>query len=153
MRNDFTLPNSQGTTLGSVLINDYEGNQYVWQYFIVKVYKLSGAVETLIATSDEDGTDRSAYVSLTCAVPETAMLASDQIRIKVYTDDHSTPTTLRATFTTEALGASQIDAATWTFYCYVRRIYTGGIASYYFYFGTSTYNSRIENFTWTPVMT
>jgi len=154
MRNDYTLQTTQGTTSAFVNLNSYSGNVYVTQYFKVEVYKLSDSTETLLATSNVGSGSSSGLVSFTGNIPETDMLPTDKIRIKVYSDDFSPPTTLRATFTTGALNALKMDAATWTFYCYLLRSYNPQlvISSYRFYFGTTTYNSRIENFTWTPAV-
>lgn len=150
-RSDFSLPTVQGSVTTSILINEYAGNVTVTQYFQIKVYKLVGAAETLISTSNIGSRNSSGMCSFTGAIPLTAMNATDQVRIKIYADDFTPPTTLRGTWTTAALGASQLDAATWTFYCYLYRVYSAGpnVTDYYFRYNNSvTFNSRIENFSW-----
>jgi flagellin len=57
----------------------------------------------------------------------------------------NTPDVLRATFTTEQLGASQLDNVQWTVSYYLQT----GWGNDYFYWGTNTHNSRIENFQYT----
>lgn len=152
MRDTYALSTSQGTTVGDKWINTYSGDVSVTQYFQIKVYKVN-ASETLMSTSNVGSGSASAFISFTVAITNTSMISTDQIRIKVYIDDFNPPTSVRGTFTTEALGASQMDAATWTFYCYLKRTRTGipgeYETTYDFQFGSSIRNSRITNFTWT----
>jgi hypothetical protein len=58
-----------------------------------------------------------------------------------------------ATFTTEQLGASSLNAATWTVYYYLSMSGTIGKNTYVYFFWDGPYPSRIENFTWTPAPT
>jgi hypothetical protein len=90
--------------------------------------------------------------SWTCLL--TNVVPTDAVVIKVY-DKYGAAGAwnLRATFITEQLGASQLDNVAWTFYYYTYRLYDGSDTYGDFMWGTSTYNSRMENFTWTPVMT
>jgi hypothetical protein len=80
---------------------------------------------------------------------------SDAIVVRVYGRWGSAGTwNLLAEFITEQLGTSVLNASTWTVYYYISYTRyvdpeTGEIIYVAtWYFGTSTYNSRIENFTW-----
>ncbi|MBI5000283.1 MAG: Ig-like domain-containing protein [Euryarchaeota archaeon] len=76
----------------------------------------------------------------------TALASTDSIVVRVYADCNiNPPTTLRATFTTEQLGGNQLDNVQWTVWYYLRRSSTGA-GDDRWYWGTSTYNSRIVNF-------
>jgi hypothetical protein len=96
---------------------------------------------------DDAGTLR----STTANIPQTALASTDSIVVRVYAKIGTGLSNLRNVYTTEQLGAQSLDASTWTFYFYLRG-YNAGSAIYdYWYWDTSTYPSRIENFTWTPV--
>jgi hypothetical protein len=88
--------------------------------------------------------------------PQTALNPSDAIvvRVKRYNGTpipESAPTV--ATFTTEQLNASQLDSVAWTVYYRLNKKFNQQYTGYVFEFwwGTTTYNSRIENFGYTPV--
>jgi len=93
-------------------------------------------------TTDDDGEYTATY-----ACPETALLSTDRIVVKVYSSKQ-TPTSwsLIQTFITEPLGASKLDSATWTVY-YWLYVSVGSVS---FFYGSSAYNSRITNFVCTP---
>jgi hypothetical protein len=86
--------------------------------------------------------------------PETSLANTDSIVVRIYARIPSSTGTwtliTSAVFSTEQLGASKLNAATWTVY------YTGGFrydvslnrAAIEFNFD-GPFNSRIENFTWT----
>jgi hypothetical protein len=151
----YKLGTSQSATLLSVLINVYDRNVYVTQYFGIKVWKRDvNGVETLIADIGAIASaSSSGLISGTINIPLISLNSTDAIVVEVYADDFSPPTTLRATFITEQLGAQSLNASTWTVYYYLYRAYAAATqqTSYFFRFGTSTYNSHIENFAWTPV--
>lgn len=88
--------------------------------------------------------------SATWSCPQTSLASTDAIVTRVYVNVSGGAWTLKVTFITEQVGASQLDSATWTVYYYIS--YTVSvkldISSSMFRFGISTYNSRIENFTW-----
>lgn len=95
-------------------------------------------------TSDDDG-----EYDATWACPETVLVSTDRIVVRVYSSK-VTPTSwiLIQTFITGQLGASKIDSATWTVhYC----LYLSG-TTVSFWYGSSTYPSRITNFSWTPAV-
>ena len=90
--------------------------------------------------------------SNTWVCPQTSLVSTDRIYIAVYgrvgTDIDFV---FRKCFITEALGAQSLDAATWTVYYYTDYSYSPslGTVTFRFYWDTTTYNSRITNFTWT----
>jgi hypothetical protein len=93
--------------------------------------------------------------SKTWGCPLTALVSTDAVVVRVYDKYGTGSWNLRATFITEQLSsATQLDAATWTFYYYTSRDYDvnmGTTGAFYWgieTFGGITYNSRIENFTW-----
>lgn len=83
--------------------------------------------------------------------PQTALESTDAIVVRVY-QKVGVPGVWNLTreFITEQLGAQSLDSATWIVYYYVDA--TADVSYVYtiFYHGIATYNSRIENFTWTP---
>ena len=128
-------------------------------YFKFKVFKRdAGGTETAVtdyvtlysALASVFKDDAGALRSITVNIPETALASTDSIVVRIYTQAGTGTPALRAIFTTEQLGAVRLDSATWTFYFYLEGAKgTGGIFDYW-YWDTTTYNSRIENFTWTP---
>jgi len=81
--------------------------------------------------------------------PETPLDPTDAIHlsVRVYV---SRGTSTYADFVTEQLGATQLDAATWTFYLWTDNI-TSEPRHYttaHFYWGDADHNSRIEGFSW-----
>jgi hypothetical protein len=119
----------------------------------IRVWKRSAAgVETEItggtpvAIVVRTATD-SGIQSNTWSCPETSLNPTDAIVVRVYIFDGEN-WQLAATFITEQLNASKLNAATWTVYYYT--VYSTYLLKASFYFGTSHYNSRIENFQWTP---
>ena len=89
-------------------------------------------------------------------IPQTSLDPTDRIYVLIqYSTDGSTWTSLAsARFITEQLGATLLNSATWTIHYYAEltstyspwtRRWTNTI---YFYFGDSTYPSRIEGFSW-----
>lgn len=88
--------------------------------------------------------------SNTWVVALQALVATDCIRARIYQKMGTADWVLCQTFTTEVLGANQLDAATWTFYYWVGYVKTSRPTTTegWFRWGDSTRNSRIENFTW-----
>jgi len=133
-------------------------------YYGIKVFKRNAAGDETEITSGVSAIvsypyGASAYStrSATWDCPETALEATDSIVVRVYADvDVNPPTTLRTTFTTEQLGASKLDAVTWTVWYRVRRVRTGVSPNYtytfYYRYGTVGDDSLIDNFTWTPAV-
>ena len=75
------------------------------------------------------------------------MSVSDSIVVRVYQSLVTPPTNLAAVFTTSQLGATNLDAATWTINYWTSR----GASLDYFRWGSATYDSNIENFKWSTV--
>jgi len=91
----------------------------------------------------------SGVVSATWDCPQTTLARKDAIVVRVYAGDTTNPDTLLETFITDQLGAQSLDADTWTVYYAFYR--TGApLFLLYYRFGSSTYPSRIEDFTYTP---
>jgi hypothetical protein len=130
-------------------------------YVGIRVWKRSNAgVETEITAGTpvavaSKGSLTTAIVSATWDCPQTSLDTTDAIVVRVYGRWGTGAWNLLAEFITEQLGATILNAVTWTVYysiSYRRYVdpdtgeitYTAG-----WNFGTTTYNSRIENFTWT----
>jgi hypothetical protein len=87
----------------------------------------------------------------TVSVSQTALQPTDSLVICVYVSVGGSAWTLCATFTTEQLNATTLQATTWTVnYCtsasYLR---TYKLTTSTFYWGTSTYESEIQNLQYT----
>lgn len=141
-------------------ISAYSGDVYVTQYLGIRVWRrASDGTETEITygtpVAIASGSD-SGLIWATWFCPATPLAPTDAIVIRVYGGDSSPPTNLLATYISEQLGANRLDSATWTVYYYLLRTYNAryDITTYSFYFGTTTYNSRIEGFSWSvPTVT
>jgi len=100
--------------------------------------------------------------SATWTCPQTSLASTDSIIVRVYGRWGTDPwfliapwpatTPPYAEFTTEQLGAQSLDAATWTVYYWTYLTYEPArdITGMRFYWDSSSYQSRIENFSWTP---
>lgn len=152
------LITSQGVSAGYV---SHVGDYTKISYLGIRVYKRTSAgVETQInsTTTAHAIVSRSTigygYQSNTFVCALTSLSSTDSIVIKAYFKWGTGAWTLEGTWTTEQLGAQSLDFATWTVYYYTeRREYDLFNDEYAFGFGVGeiTYNSRIENFLWTPV--
>ena len=104
-----------------------------------------------VANYDYDGLH-----SATWNCPGAGLSPTDRILVRLYSGSSSANiTTLRREWITEQLNASSLDASTWTVYYYLERhvaVIDFVVVSYRFYHGTSTYNSRIEGFSYTPAV-
>jgi hypothetical protein len=93
------------------------------------------------------------HYSETWACPQTSMVSTDSVLVRVY--GYSSPTWTELTdvngyecdFQTGRLGASQLNSATWTVIYYFYHI-TYPAASY-FEWGSSSFPTQIQNFGWT----
>ena len=153
--NAYKLRTSQTGTAGSGA--EVSGSYTLYYYIGIRVWKrdfngieteiTGGSAVAVVTTKVGAGGLKSA----TWNCPQTSLSSTDSIVVRVYHDiGVNPPTTLIATFTTEQLGATRLDNATWTVYYYIntRRV-TSTIYAMSFKWDTTTYNSRIENFTWT----
>jgi len=159
----YVLGTSESSSLLEILIGSQVGGSPVC-YYGIKVYKVaSDGTKTLISAgvvaiaSLAAGGSGTGTISATWSCPLTALNSTDAILIELYADlNINPPTTLRRTWITEQLGASQLDAATWTVYYRVRRVRIYDpeselyIYTYYFRHGIATDSSYITNFSWTP---
>jgi len=146
------LGTAQSSSYVSETISSYEGNVQVTQYLGIKVWKrdaggnetdLTGGSVGAIASGSTSG-----LKSGTRSQASEDLVETDCIVIRVYADDFSPPSTLKDSFVTEQLGAQSLDAASWTAYYSLFRVYAGGMTTYSLRFGTVTYNSRIDSFAW-----
>lgn len=127
-------------------------------YYSTSVWKRnSGGTETAIETNI------ASYSTLISALrlaeglksatgiidPQVSMTSTDSIVVRVYQKVGAGAWNLVREFTTEQLGAQSLDAVTWTIYYYLSTSVDTSYVYTVFYHGTSVYNSRIENFTWT----
>ena len=110
---------------------------------------------TPVAQVDVSDGESHALKSNTWACPFTSLASTDSIVVRVYAKFGTTWYQIGiSVFTTEQLGASQLDAVTWAVYYYLSFIYepypkNRGSVSFHF---DGADNSRITNFTWTPAV-
>jgi hypothetical protein len=80
------------------------------------------------------------------ACPSTVLVATDKIVVRVYMS-RLMPVSwgLKQTFVSEALGATSLDAATWTVYY---ELVLSGTSLNFNYGNADPWDSRITNFTW-----
>jgi hypothetical protein len=109
--------------------------------------------ETLISSGFVAQVQRSSkgsgIQSNTWACPQTSLSSTDRIVVRVYASlDGWVTNTLMGEFITGQLGATQLDSATWTIYYYTSWDYDGETSYAYYMWGSSSYDSRIGNFSW-----
>lgn len=95
-----------------------------------------------------------AYSHTTWACPETALVGTDCVVVRVYAKIGAGSWVLQETFVTEQLGASKLDSATWTVWYNVRIVFYTPYYQYRYYhdvYMSADYEDEIDNFTWTPV--
>jgi len=159
--NAYILGTSQTTSSLNTTVLKVTSTDYV-VYCGIRVWKRNSAgVETEITAGEpvavvSRSVNGEGIQSNTWDCPQTALSSTDTIVVRVYlkvdVDAWQQGTGSQPNFQTEQLGASQLDAATWTVYYYtVRQTATKPSArtGIIFHWGTSTYNSRVENFVWT----
>lgn len=130
-------------------------------YCGIRVWKRdSGGTETEITSGEpvavvSRSTNGEGIQSAAWDCPQTSLSATDTIVVRVYLKVNVDPWTQGSgapNFQTEQLSAQSLDAATWTVYYYTKRstiTKPSATTQITFYWGTSTYNSRVENFVWT----
>jgi len=131
--------------------------------FWINVWKRSSSgSETLIAGGYTARVfiyynSKEGYYSASWSHSAISLNPSDSIVVRVYGYDEWSKSKCLATFTTSQLGITYIPASTWTVYYYIRiRNYfliRQWYTNYYFYWGISSKDSRIENFIPTPITT
>lgn len=155
----YRLETSQSTA--STFYRDAVSGDYT-VYWGIRVWKRSAdGTETEITGGSPVavvslGTIVEGIFSATWNCPGTSLSSTDAIVVRWYMRFGSGSWQLCAQSITEQLGASSLDAATWTVYYYVAReeetiiidfiaVRTRGIL----YWGDSAHNTRIEGFSWT----
>jgi len=137
----------------------WDPEAYLPGYWGIRVWKRSAAgVETeitpgyavAVVTREVSG---GGLQSASWTPPATPLAPTDCIVVRVYMDVVNPPATLVDTWVSEQLGAVGLEAAPWAVHYYTYRttrtpLYTTILR---YYWGDSTYNSRIENFTYTAV--
>lgn len=151
----YVLGLSQSTTLLYTVV----GSNETVTFAVDAAIRHSNGSETSIGTKVAQAIHNKTYLSGKFEVdgtfdisPAQAMVSTDSIVIRVYGKIGSGSWNLLRTFTSEQLGASQLNAVTWTVHYAGFEVYLPKTETsiYSFYFGSSTYNSRITNFTWIP---
>jgi hypothetical protein len=153
LKTSITEPYNPGT------VEDWKNGAGYTCYYGFRVYKLSASnVETEITSGWVTGSTRSTsgsgFQSWTWNCPQTSLDPTDKIRVYLSAKVDATGG-VAVQFTTEALGVTQLDAATWTFYMYTERSYDAGTTFADIYYGSIVlgYDSRIENFSYsTPAV-
>jgi hypothetical protein len=144
------LLTSRSGTSGSIDISNYHA------YIGIRVWKRNSAgTETEITNGSPYAIaaipSSSGIVSANWSCPQTSLATTDAIVVRVYATADTITWVLADTWITEPLGAGSLNAATWTVYYYIYVSSKTGV--YNFRFDTTTYNSRITNFTWSlPVI-
>jgi hypothetical protein len=126
-------------------------------YWGIKVWKRStGGTETSLTpdiVAQVSRTSQGQGIQLaTWSCPLTSINTTDAIVVRVYQKIGDSAWQLAGTFTTEQLGATQLDNSQWQIYYYTKLQWIflprQGIENTiaYFYWGTTTYNSNINNF-------
>lgn len=87
--------------------------------------------------------------STTWACPQTVLASTDSVVVGVFYKVSSWLIHTTYNFSTEQLGAASLDSSTWTLYFYLSPYVTVSVVSSVFRWGSSTYNSCVENFVWT----
>jgi hypothetical protein len=124
-----------------------------WSWGIRAFVRHSDGSEQEISLNGQTGTPEAVVyngnglLSVTVSVSQTSLQPTDSLVIRVYAAVGNSGWTLKVTFTTEQLQATTLQAATWTVYYYVTGVYNRhlGITGSTFYWGTTTYESRIQN--------
>jgi hypothetical protein len=139
--------------VSTVWMEIYTYTDVTVQYSTSVLKRASDGIETTIASNIANVSCLMSVLpasnSTTWACPQTALLSTDSVICRVYQRVGTGAWIFVANFTTMPLDATQLDSATWTIYYYMLPSQTTSIISSNYYFGTSTYNSRIETFTWT----
>jgi hypothetical protein len=111
----------------------------------------SNGTETEVVLDGQTGTPKavvsgSGLQSANTSVTQTTLQSTDSLVVRVYMGDADDGWSLIATFTTEQLQASTLQATTWTVYYSVHTTFNRLYGySGTFYWGTTTYYSRIQN--------
>ncbi len=141
---------SLGTTQSSTTIETPSLGNWQPVYGGIRVYQRNSAgVQTQLTTavSAVGGGTTTGLHSGTWTPPLTILDAGDSIVVELYAAATNPPGTLRATFTTEVLGATQLDASQWTV-SYDCTVSGGGQGGSHLDWGSAAANSNIAGFSW-----
>ncbi|MDG6221434.1 MAG: hypothetical protein QCI38_08325, partial [Candidatus Thermoplasmatota archaeon] len=108
-------------------------------------YELTSGTAVGIASVLANNNPGAVRAGTTWTPPEKSMNTTDTIVVRLYQGTTSPPGTQIAVFTTEQLGALQLDAVAWQPYYFIISSRTNQVGSWVGW-GDSTYNTRIENF-------
>lgn len=150
------LITTQGTSYDNNVYTIYtvSGFNFYFRYSVTR--RQSNGTETTLGLDIASTTrytgdgDAEGEQTGTWSCPQTALVSTDAIIInsEIY-EDFGNSTGGFNYFITEQLGATQLDAAVWSFTRYTLvYIEPDVFASGAIYYGSSTYNTRITNFTW-----
>ncbi len=149
----YKLETTNTSSSPNVQLSTYDGNVYETQTLGIRVWYGNATLETEITSipvSEGTGSSTSELAGVNWNCPKTTLDVSHYVKVKVYSHDAYNSYWLVATFRTDALGQTQLDASTWNAYYHILRTYTkvGGLwfTKYFFYWGSSTYDSRITGF-------
>jgi hypothetical protein len=154
MRYDVLLGTSQSSTLGTVAVTSTSSTTY---YAGIRVFKNTTEITsgTPVAQVSRATTSLGeGYQSATWACPQTSLISTNVIVVKLYLKIGTGAWTLKQTWTTEQLGASSLDSATWTVNYYTGLEWNEDLEKFTWdvSYGSSIVNSRIENFVWTSAV-
>ncbi len=140
-----------GTAQSTTVANAGNLGNNVNLYAGIRVWvRHSGGTETELtagtAVAIVYGTATGTYSAL-WTPPFTILQPTDSVVVRFYVNTATPPTTVRATFTTEQLSATQLDADEWNMTYFLRKagIAPGGSSLVW---GTTAYDTRISGFSW-----
>mgnify|MGYP001117271462 CR=1 FL=1 len=151
LRYDSVLGTTQ-TTTGTYIYPGGTNPGQVTVYYRFRVYRRTPGGDILITdwvTHSTRSGNGSGLVSYNWNCPQTSMNPEDAVRFDIRVD-YGGALIGTKTFVTEALGATTLSGVTWTIWLYTWYNYStvGDKTEGRIYYGNSTYNSRIENFTY-----
>ena len=122
-------------------------------YAIDVVKRISDGTETVLGSkvAEWSGLISSLYdapglKSATWGCPSTSLVSTDAVVVRVYQKVGAGAWNLTREFITEQLGATTLNAASWTVYYYLDQNTSTTVVNTVYWHGTTTYDSRIENF-------
>jgi len=164
MRNTTTIVN--GLTAGSLITsqavtgNDYESKAepycttvyWSWDVIVRHADTSETVIGTKVAIMSRPTNASSGMQSANWLCPGNSLLSTDAIRISAFVKFDSGSWQAigygaNNAWITPQLGATFLTQATWTFYAYTATSIVD-LGEGYLYWGTTTYNTRIEGFTW-----
>ena len=122
-------------------------------FWAIRVYRWDGSTETEITSTERAivsrSVDGSGIQSATWSMSDFGMTSpTDSVRVKLRVTKGAGSYETVATWDSGALGASKLCANTWTVYYWTQRTYSAPDTIGDFWYGSASYNSRIEGFKW-----